>query len=101
MNLGIFIRFLFCILILGIFLYAYISKQNEIVELRLQIPAVAQELEVVEQENVRLQFEIDQFENPIHLMELSRKPEYSHLKHPFVNEIITLYINKPDATETK
>lgn len=92
MNSGIFIRFLMCILVIGIFLYAYITKQNNITELRLQIPIAAKELEEVNQENTRLQFEIDQFENPQHLMEFASQPQFSHLKHPLLNEIITLEV---------
>lgn len=94
MNLGIFIRVFLCILTLGVFLYAFINRQNHITELRLQIPVAARELQVIEQENTRLQFELDQFENPVHLMELARRPEFRHLKHPLVNEIITIYVPK-------
>lgn len=93
MNKGVLFRLFLAILTLGIFLYAYINKQNAITELRLSIPAMAKELEVAKQENTRLQFEIDQFENPLHLMELARRPEFRHLKHPLLKEIVTL--NKP------
>ncbi len=92
MNLGIFGRVLFCILTVGIFLYVYINKQNAITELRLQIPNMARRLQVVQQENTRLQYEIDQFENPTHLIELARKPEYGYLKHPLLDKIITLSV---------
>lgn len=81
-----------CILTLGGFLYAFINKQNHITELRLQIPILSQELQIVQQENTRLQFEIDQFENPQHLMELLRRPEFSHLKYPLASEIITIQV---------
>lgn len=97
MQLGIFIRVLFCILSLGSFLYAYINKQNSITELRLQIPVVAKELQLIKEENTRLEFEIDRFENPLHLMELSRQPQFSHLKHPLLNEIITLEGSQGDV----
>jgi hypothetical protein len=97
MNAGIFVRVFLCIVTLGVFLYAYINKQNHITELRLQIPVVAHELQVTREENIRLQFEIDQFENPIHLMELARCPQFSHLKHLLVNEIITIQV--PRARE--
>lgn len=90
MNLGIFSRFLGCILTTVIFLYAYINKQNAIVELRLKIPNLTEELRVIEQESVRLQYEIDRFEDPIRLMELARRPEYSHLKYPLLDEIVTI-----------
>lgn len=81
-----------CILVMGVFLYAYITKQNNITELRLQIPVASKELDAVNQENIRLQFEIDQFEKPQHLMELSSQPQFSHLKHPLLEEIITIEV---------
>lgn len=90
MNFGILVRLFFCIFSLGMFLYTYISRQNAIVELRLQIPPVAQKLEAIIQENIQMQFEVDQFESPAHLMELMRQPEFSHLKHPLLNEIIII-----------
>ncbi|MCC5832640.1 MAG: septum formation initiator family protein [Chlamydiales bacterium] len=90
--MGIFIRVCLCILTMGLFLYAFISKQNDITELRLQIPIASRELQAIQQENVRLKFEIDRFENPAYLMELARRPQFSHLKHPLMNEIITIYV---------
>lgn len=90
MGFGLFVRILLCIVVSGVLLYAYISKQNAITELRLQIPLEAKAHALICQENTRLQFEIDQFENPQHLMELSRLPEFSHLKYPLLQEIITI-----------
>ncbi|MEZ5314956.1 MAG: hypothetical protein R3E91_01920 [Chlamydiales bacterium] len=95
MNIGIFIRIFLCILIMGLFLYAFINQQNHITELRLQIPIRNCELQAIEQENVCLQFEIESFENPAHLMELARRPEFSHLKSPLMNEVITIYLPTP------
>ena len=56
----------------------------------MQIPVLAAELKALEQENVRIKFEIDKFESPDHLLELSKRPEYSHLKHPRQNEVIEM-----------
>lgn len=84
------IRAFICILGAGLFLYASINKQNALTELRLQIPQLAKEVKTIQEDNERLRYEIDQFESPIHLMELSRKPEFGHLKNPFLPEIIQL-----------
>ncbi len=91
-NLGIVIRTLICILTIGCFLYAYITKQNDITELRLQIPVKAKMLEEIAQACTALQFQIDQFENPQHLMELSSQPQFSHLKYPLLSDIITIEV---------
>lgn len=87
MNRGLMIRLFICIVCLGGFLYAFIRQQNTITKLRLQIPMVVREVEVIQQENVRLQFLVDQFEDPLHLMELARQPEFRHLKHPLEKDI--------------
>ena len=92
LALGVFIRIVLCIMVMGFFLYAYISKQNSITELRLQIPAASKQQLAIQQENIRLQFEIDQFESPQHLMELAGRPEFSHLKHPLLNEILVIEV---------
>lgn len=94
MNKGLFFRIFFCIAIIGFFLYAYINQQNAITELRLQIPTASRNLDAVVQENIKLQFEIDQFHNPQRLMELSNSPQFSHLKYPLLNEIITIEVPK-------
>ncbi len=92
MSRAIFVRVLFCISIVVCFLYAYIGKQNSITELRLHIPIAMMKLQEIVQENTRLQFEIDQFESPQHLMEIARQPQFSHLKHPLLEEIITIEV---------
>lgn len=79
-----------CIVSAGLALYGYIDKTNELTELRLIIPQVSRELKRVQEENIRLKYEVDQFESPPHLMELQRKPEFSYLKYPFLEEEIIL-----------
>lgn len=66
----------------------------------MRVPILSKELQAIEEENVRLLFAVEKFENPLHLMELARKPEFSHLKHPLVTEIIIVDIAKQEETET-
>ena len=79
-----------CLIILGLTLYAFIVKGNQVTEMRLAVPALAKKVRMLQEENSRLEYEIEQFENPIHLMELKMKPELSHLKFPYIEELITL-----------
>lgn len=88
------VRLFCCIFILGISLFAYVSKHNVLTERRMRVPILAKELQAIEEENVRLSFAIEKFENPLHLMELARKPEFSHLKHPLVTEVVTVELPK-------
>lgn len=86
------IRFFICIFTAGGALFAFIDKQNELTELRLAIPALAKNVKSIQEENIQLKYEIERFESPIHLMELMRKPEFSHLKYPYLKDEI--FLNK-------
>lgn len=86
----LYIRVMICIFAAGFTLYLYIEKQNELTELRLYLPVLSKEVKRIQEENTRLTYEIDHFESPIHLMELARKPEFSHLKYGFVKDVIIL-----------
>ncbi len=79
-----------CLAAVGIALYCTIRAQNSVTRLRRQIPPLAKELKGLQEENQRLQYDIDHFENPVHLLELTRKPEYSHLKFPYNKDVIRI-----------
>ncbi len=83
------IQLTICFLTFCAWLYSYLEKQNQLTHLRIQIPEIAKQLKMIREENTRLQYEIDQFENPEHLIELSRRPEFAHLKQPLQKEILT------------
>ena len=97
-DLGIVLRLLICIFVFGVCLYFYIDKQNELMQIRIAIPEVRKEIKQIREESTRIQYAIDQFENPQHLIELSRQKAYAHLKHPLAKEIVTL--NEAAALET-
>ena len=89
-------RFFLSVLIVGGALYAYVHKHNRLIEMRICLPLLARELQAIEEENVRLKFAVEKFENPLHLMEIARKPQYAHLKHPLITDIIITQL--PDET---
>ena len=84
------LRLLLCILVASTFVYTYIDKQNSLTELRLAIPLLTKEVKRIQDANVQMYYEIEQFESPIHLMELARKPEFGHLKYPYVRDVLIL-----------
>lgn len=88
--MGLLIRMLICISFAGLVLYKYIDKLNDLTELRLSIPVLVREVKEIHEKNLELQYAIDRFESPLHLMELARKPEFGHLKYPSLNEVILL-----------
>lgn len=90
-----FFKMLVCIVTAGVSLYVYIFEQNELIALRMAIPSLAKELRSLQEENKSLQYEIDHFESPIHLMELMRLPEFSSLKFGTSAEVILLPHARP------
>ena len=88
--MGLFVRLLICISITGLWLCQYIDKLNELTELQLSIPLLAKEVKEIHEKNLELQYAIDRFESPVHLMELARRPEFAHLKYPSLDEILPL-----------
>lgn len=96
---GLMVRLTICLLALSYLLYCYIDEQNHLTELKREIPQVEREVKRVLEESVRLQFAIDQFENPRHLMELAKRAEYRHLRYPKKDEI--LYRNERGNDEAR
>ena len=90
MNKRLLLKLTLLIAVLSSFLYSYIDKQNELTKWKMQVPEKRKQINALKEENKRMQYEINQFENPTHLLELSRSPQYSHLKHPFLEDVLTV-----------
>ncbi len=85
-----FLSYFSCFIAVSLSLYLYIDASNEVIGLRFAIPQAQKELKEVREENKRLTYAIERFESPLNLIELSRKPEFSHLKCCFDVEEIPL-----------
>ncbi len=79
-----------CLLAFAFALYLYINAHNHLIETQLAIPPLQKKIRDVTAENGRLQFEIDRFESPAHLMQLADQPEYSHLKPVYLPDILII-----------
>lgn len=82
------IKVVICIFIFCFFLFQYISKSNELTELKLALPKLEKKLIEIVEENKKYQYQIDKFESPSHLLELARSPQFSHLKHPLIKNVL-------------
>lgn len=91
----LFIPIFVCILFIGFCLYSYIDLQNEITNLRIQVPKLGAKVRKIEEENLGLLFEIEKFENPENLMKIAQKKEFSHLRFPFNQEVLSLKASDP------
>jgi len=92
------IKILFCFVAAGFAVFGHIDRSNELTEIRREIPLLEKEVKQIQLENIRLQYEVDRFESPIHLMELSRKPEFGHLKYPLAKDVIV--VSEEEADES-
>ncbi|NGX49074.1 MAG: hypothetical protein K940chlam5_00670 [Candidatus Anoxychlamydiales bacterium] len=90
MNKNIIFKILICLFTFGISLYSYIEKQNELTSLKIEVPKIVKQVQNLDEEIRKIQYEVETFENPAYLMQLVRKPEFGHLKHPFVEDVLTV-----------
>lgn len=89
-TLFVFCRLIVCLAAIVIMVYVYIDRQNSLIELRIKARHQTKELRKVEEMNRSLHYEVDLLKNPIHLMELAKKPTYSYLKYPLASEILLI-----------
>lgn len=95
MNRSIFFRIMVCIVFLGLCLYSYLNVQNEITQLRLALPRLLDEVRQLDEENTRLQYEIQAFESPENLMKLAKLAPFAHLTFPTHQQVLTLKQSPP------
>lgn len=93
---NILLKVIFCLSVFGYSLYSYLNQQNELTGLKIALPRLEKEIHLIREENRRLSYEVEQFESPANLIELASSPEYAHLKHPLLKEILTV----PEAFAT-
>lgn len=63
---------------------------NQLTKLKLQIPKIEKEIEALSMRNIELQYQLENFSSPKHLLELAKQPEYSHLKFPLMEEVLVI-----------
>jgi hypothetical protein len=84
------IRASVCTAVLGWCVFSYLETQTSLTDAKIQLPKLEKEIASIREEAQRIQYEIDQFQAPNHLIEMAHRPEYSHLKHPLLKEILTV-----------
>ena len=81
--------FFFMFVVSG-YVYAYLYKENMITSMRIAIAKEKDEIYQLKEDNLRLSYQVDLFENPKFLFSLAKRPEYSHLEMPFSSDILVL-----------
>ena len=84
------IPFVYCVLLTGALVGLYISRHNQLTELRIQSIVLERAVKVEEAEVRRLQLEVARFLSPVRLEEIARKVQYAHLRQPSTDELLEL-----------
>ena len=87
---GVLLRIFACLAFFSFSVYSYLDKQNTCTELKMRLPKLTKEIEAINEVNANLQYQIECFENPQHLLSMAGRPEYQHLKFPFTEEVLTV-----------
>jgi len=90
MRRRLLVKIIVCIVSFGGFLYSFLEAQNDITRLRMRLPKIAKEVLAIKEDNMRLQYQIDCFENPNNLIKLAKSSQFSHLKHPSIENILVV-----------
>lgn len=90
MQRGLLLRLAFCLGVFSLCLFSYQSKQNDLTQLKIRLPQLEREICTIREETQRLQYEIDKVESPSRLIEIAHQPQFQHLKHPLMKEILTV-----------
>lgn len=87
------VKIFICIFCFGVSLYIYLDKLNSQSELKVQVPQIAKEIELIEQDLVNLNYQIESFKNPTHLLNLALRPEFGHLKFSRQSDVMLITPN--------
>jgi hypothetical protein len=87
---SMFTRFMVCLFFLSFSIYSYLDKHNSCTALRMSLPKITKEIEAIREGNANLQYQIECFENPQHLLDIASRKEFAHLKFPFTQEVLTV-----------
>lgn len=79
-----------CLLTLGGCLINYLERQNTLTQLRLYVPKLSLEIKGIQEEISQLKYNIQEFENPDHLLKLASDFSSGYLKHPLEKEILVI-----------
>lgn len=71
-------------------LYSYLEAQNTCTQLQMALSKKEKSAHLIEEEICRLAYEVEKFESPAHLIEIATRPQFRHLKHPLLQEVLSI-----------
>ncbi|MCP5491478.1 MAG: hypothetical protein H7A40_00350 [Chlamydiales bacterium] len=96
-----FFQILVCVAALGGMLYSYLDTQNALALCRMRLPALVKEVAVISEENTRLSYDIERFEDPKNLMQLAKQKTYRHLKQPSQDLVMSIELSDQELHQIR
>ncbi|MCI0382692.1 MAG: hypothetical protein L0207_06575 [Chlamydiae bacterium] len=93
------VRILICLGAFSLSAYSYMNMQNKLTDLSIKIPELGKLVKQLHEENIRLKYHINTFENPENLMIIAQKPEFKHLRQPLSHEILVVRDEEVDSVK--
>lgn len=79
-----------CFLAIGLSLYQLVEEQNQLATLRVALPALEQEVRLLQADILSMRNLLKTEEAPATLLQWSVQPEYAHLEFPYTSQIVTI-----------
>lgn len=86
------VPFIYCVLLTALLVGLYISRHNQLTELRIRALLLEKELRGEQAERRRLKLELAVFFSPVRLEEIARKVQYAHLRQPSTDELVEIEV---------
>lgn len=92
------IKILFCFFAIGLSLYTLIKEQNQLAALRVALPALEQEVRLLQADILSMRNLLKARQSPANLLQWSSHPEYAHLEYPYTSQILYIPLNHTHKT---
>lgn len=90
MRKALLVKLIICFAAFSFYLYSVLERQNYLNYLSYKLPLVEKELKTLEEDNVKLSYQIEEFSDPNNLLQLIKENTYSHLRYPVQQDILKL-----------
>lgn len=73
---------------MGLSLYRLVEEQNQLAALKMALPALEQEVKLLQADILSMRNLLKGGQAPIKLLKWAQEPEYAHLTYPYETEIL-------------
>ncbi len=88
--------FIYCVVLITALVALHIAHHNSLTTYRIKAISFEKELKIEEAKKRGLELEMAIFTSPLRLEEVAKKAQYSYLRHPSVDENLSLVEQESD-----